>query len=353
MSLIAEYQAFTQWWGEGLYKGLPAKLRKLFSTELPCLTLHMLPEQRIETLWKQDGKREDRGTFPLQQLASISEDLIPAKMRDKSYQVALRLNEEQVLHLQHHFPEAVKDNLHQVVGYQLDRLTPFNVENAWFDVKLAKHDKQRQEVLADIYISPRYVVDQVSRELTESGLKPVQQVLTKNKDIQLRLLENRAEETIQSQSWSKIPLYFLLFALIASLLAPIAYKYRRVGQLDTALADLRRSSAEQLAVRDKLMVAEDALAFVEAKRKSSPVALDVVEKLSSGLPAHTWLERLSIRGNVLEIRGESAKALTLIDQLENAPEFAKVRFKSPVTRNKDNGRDRFHIEATLEAEHVE
>jgi general secretion pathway protein L len=65
------------------------------------------------------------------------------------------------------------------------------------------------------------------------------------------------------------------------------------------------------------------------------------------------LERLGIQGGKLEIRGESAKALTLIDSLEEAPEFADVRFKSPVTRNKDNGRDRFHIEASLEVSNAE
>ena len=67
----------------------------------------------------------------------------------------------------------------------------------------------------------------------------------------------------------------------------------------------------------------------------------------------TWLERLSLDGKQLEIRGESGKALTLIDLLEESDEFSNVRFKSPVTRNKDNGNDRFHIEATLEVAHVE
>ena len=52
-----------------------------------------------------------------------------------------------------------------------------------------------------------------------------------------------------------------------SLLVPLAYKYRRVDQIETALAEVRKSSAEQLAVRDKLLEAEDALKFIAEKRK--------------------------------------------------------------------------------------
>jgi general secretion pathway protein L len=168
-------------------------------------------------------------------------------------------------------------------------------------------------------------------------------------DINLVVRDN----AVRQQGWSKIPLYFFLGTLALALLVPLGYKYRRVDQIDTALAEVRSSSTEQLSIREKLVEAEDALIFIEAKRKTSPVALDIVETLSAAIPEHTWLERLGIQGGKLEIRGESGKALSLIDTLEEAPEFSNVRFKSPVTRNKDNGRDRFNIEATLEVPHAE
>lgn len=340
-----------RWWGEGLFKGLPDAARKLFSSDLPHLLLRMLPDGQVEAIWRQDGKQQPRGTFSLRQREDIPGELVPARMQNKPYRVDLCLQEGQVLHLQHHFPEAVRDNLRQVVGYQLDRLTPFSMDNAWFDVKMAGHDRERKEILADIYVTPRHTVDAISRQLGVLGVGEIQRVsLSGANDINLMAY---AAEAQPSQGWSKVPLYFFLGALALSILGPWAYKQRRVDQIDTALTDLRRSSAEQLAIRDKLMVAEEALQFIEEKRKSSPVALDVVEKLSADIPEHTWLERLSMADGKLEIRGESAKALSLIDMLEEAPDFSDVRFKSPLTRNKDNGNDRFHIEATLEVDHAE
>lgn len=351
MAFIQTFQTFMRWWGEGLYDGLPNPVRKLFHSELPRLVLQMQDAHLAEAVWVQDGKQQSCGRFSLQDGGQQLADLIPSRARGKPWQLELRLAKGQVLHLQHHFPEAVKDNLQQVLGYQLDRLTPFTAESACFDARVAQHDKQRKEILADIYLIPKHVVERINRQLQEHGGESVQRLSVADAHPDINLAARQDGQ--QTQGWSLVPLYFFLGALVLSLLVPLAYKYRRVDQIETALAEVRKSSAEQLAVRDKLLEAEDALKFIAEKRKSSPVALDVVEKLSAAIPEHTWLERLEMQGGKLEVRGESGKALTLIDTLEEAPEFADVRFKSPVNRNKDNGRDRFHIEATVEVPHAE
>ncbi|MBU0655668.1 MAG: PilN domain-containing protein [Gammaproteobacteria bacterium] len=351
MSLIAKFQAFMRWWGEGLSASLPDGLRKLFRSDPPRLVLHMQDGQQGSVLWEQDGKQQERGNFLLTDTDASLTDFVPSRAAGKPYQVELRLGQGQVLQMQRHFPEAVKDNLRQVVGYQLDRLTPFTTENALFDAQILRHDKTRKEVLADIYVAPRHVVDRLVRQMTDAGIDGVDVISVGETAGKVRL--GREQDAAATRGWSMIPLYLFIGALALSLLAPLGYKFRRLEQVETALAEVRKSSAEQMTVRDKLMEAEDALHFLEEKRRTSPVALDVVEKLSTDIPDHTWLERLSLDGRMLEIRGESGKALNLIDILEEAPEFADVRFKSPVTRNKDNGRDRFHIEATVEVAHAE
>lgn len=344
-----QLHTFLHWWGEGLYAGLPVKIRKLFQSSLPNLILQLHDGNRLEVVWQQDGKLLPRGVFSLQDMRLFLADVLPKPAQHKPYKVMLRLGKNQVLQLQHYFPEAVKDNLRQVVSYQLDRLTPFTTDNALFDARLTKHDKLRKEICADIYVTPKLLVEKLSQQLQEAGIKQIQQVSVVDvPDINLLQL---ASTGIQSRG-SKVAIYFVISALLIALLAPLAYQWRKLDKINAALAELRHSSTEQMAMRDKLLEAGDALKFLEEKRKTSPVALDVVEKLSSLIPEHTWLDQLTIDGKTLEISGESGKALSLIDVLENAPEFANVRFKSPVVRNKDNGRDRFQIEATLETPHA-
>lgn len=345
-------QPFLHWWGEGLYTGLPAIGRHLFRASAPTLILQMRDANHVEVLWQQEGKITERGVFSLQDTNLLLEELLPPKFRKKPYQVMLRLRKPQVLYLQHHFPEVVKDNIRQVVGYQLDRLTPFTADNAFYDAKIATHDKVRKEVLADIYVTPRRLVDLLISKTKEAGIKDIHAISVIGAENDINLLRSAVDKAVVNTA-SPIPLYVFLAALAIALLAPMAYQWWRLQQLEENLSQLRQTSSQQINIRDKLLEAGDALKFLEEKRRTSPVALDVVEKLSSTIPDHTWLERLSVVGKTLEIRGESGRALTLIDLLEETPEFANVRFKSPVTRNKDNGRDRFHIEATVETNHAQ
>lgn len=351
MSLIPKFQIFIRWWGEGLYNGLPNAARKLFRAALPRLVLYTHDGRSVDVQWLQDGKSQMRGQFVLPDGNTQYSDLLPNLAQGKPYEVELCLGKSQVLALQHHFPEAVKENLQQVLSYQLDRLTPFTADSALFDARVAQHDKGRKEILADIFVVPKHVVERFNRLLADIGVNAIRVVSVAGADKGINLAAR--QDSQQTQGWSRIPLYAFLGALVLSLAVPLGYKHRRVDQIETALAEVRSNSAEQLAIREKLVAAEEALTFIESKRKTSPMALDVVETLSNLIPEHTWLERLEMQGGKLEIRGESGMALSLIDTLEDAAEFAEVRFKSPVTRNKNNGRDRFHIEATLEVPHAE
>ena len=350
MLLLAKFQTFLQWWGEGLSQSLPEPLRKLFRATAPSVVFQMQGEQYANVFWYEDGKAQSRGQFYFGGMNVPLGQLLPKVAKQKKYSVDLQLGQTQALHLQKAFPEAARDNLRQVVAYQLDRLTPFSTDNAYYDVRLAQYDKPRKEVIADIHVSPQHVVDKLVRQLKEAGFEQVDVVSVADGAGQINLFRQQANT--KNQTWSRLPLYFALSMLALALLAPLGYKLRRAEQIEDALKTLRRDSAEQLAVRDQLSLAQEALQFLEDKRKTSPVALDIVEKLSVSIPIDTWLERLSLEGKNLEIRGESAKVLSLIDTLEEAPEFSNVRFKSPVTRNKENGRDRFHIEAKVEVAHA-
>ncbi|WP_308874245.1 hypothetical protein [Thiothrix subterranea] len=176
MALIPTFQTFIRWWGEGLYNGLPNAARKLFRTALPRLVLHTHDGHSVDVQWSQDGKSQMRGQFALQGGNTQHSDLLPAAANGKPYEVELCLGKSQVLALQHHFPEAVKENLQQVLSYQLDRLTPFTADSALFDARVAQHDKGRKEILADIFVVPKHVVERFNRLLADIGVEPVRVV---------------------------------------------------------------------------------------------------------------------------------------------------------------------------------
>lgn len=327
--------------------GLPESLRQLFRSEQPRLMLQLVSDQRLAVYWRQDGKQKSCGEYDLAQGAFDFQRVVKKCARSKKYLLELALDKRQALHLQHNFPEAAQDNIKQVVSYQLDRLTPFSADAAYFDASVASRDKVKKEVLADIYVAPKTLVDKITARLSEVGIPNFDLVSAAQGAASLSHGRDAVSQST-SESWSRVPLYFFLGTLIISLAAPVAYKYRRVTQIETALTELKRDASGQLEVRDKLLAAEEALVFLQERRRTSPIALDVVERLSTEIPLHTWLERLELEGTQVQIRGESRKALTLIDTLEESDYFRRVSFKSPVTRSKSSGKDKFHIQAQVE-----
>ena len=333
------------WWGEGLYRGLPSSFRSLFRVSQPSLTLYMANE-RLALSWQQDGKRRECGEYVLDSAFDFAR-VAKKVARSRNYQLKLELDEKQALHLQHTFPEGVQDNIKQVVGYQLDRITPFSLDTAYFDAKVAKHDKANKMVVADIYVSPKTHIEQYLAKLRALGVPDINVISAIASPTQLtKGLSGTATTSAPASLW---PFYLFIMALIASLATPILYKERRLGQIDEAIARLQQKASAQIEVRDQLLAAEETLTFIGEKRKTAPVMLDVVEHLSAEIPPHTWVERLEINGNQVQIRGESEQALSLIDTLEISPYFGAVSFKSPVTRNPNSGKDKFHLQANVEA----
>lgn len=343
--IIEKLKHFMSWWGESLYRGLPSSLRSLFRVSQPSLTLYMANE-RLALSWQQDGKRRECGEYVLDSTFDFAR-IAKKVARSRNYQLKLELDEKQTLHLQHTFPEGVQDNIKQVVGYQLDRITPFSLDTAYFDAKVAKHDKANKMVVADIYVSPKTHIEQYLAKLRALGVPDINVISAIASPTQLtKGLSGTATTSAPASLW---PFYLFIMALIASLATPILYKERRLGQIDEAIARLQQKASAQIEVRDQLLAAEETLTFIGEKRKRAPVMLDVVEHLSAEIPPHTWVERLEINGNQVQIRGESEQALSLIDTLEISPYFEAVSFKSPVTRNPNSGKDKFHLQANVEA----
>ena len=345
-------QTFFTWWNHTLYKGIPKSLRKWVQIKQPHIILRIASANEVDVIWQQANTQSIRGHFLLNDAVKIDlSHFIPTAFRHKSYYVDLRLTQQQVLFLQKSYPESLKDNLAQAIRYQLDRLTPFKADEVYFDVHLNHHNRKDKKILSDIFVAPRQYIDTLIAQLRDKGIYQLDVISIADTSSPVSLTIDGLPDRHLHPKVSRKPWYFLSFSFGVFLLAPIVYQYILLSQVDTDIATLRASAAQQLLIQDKLYEAEQALAFLKEKRSNEPMFLDIVEILSKEIPSDTWLKRLDIKNNTLEIRGESEKALALIDLLEESTAFSNVRFNSPVALNKKNKRDKFYIQATLAVPH--
>ncbi|MEO1551033.1 MAG: PilN domain-containing protein [Pseudomonadota bacterium] len=133
-----------------------------------------------------------------------------------------------------------------------------------------------------------------------------------------------------------------LAALVAigSVLAQSVLLGREQTALDasvlSARATLASASAEQRILRTLV-----------ADKSASDLRLSLAGALANILPDTTWLERIEITQDTVEITGYAISAADTTTLVAQIPGLSDVRFSAPVTRDNTQQIERFRIAATL------
>jgi len=116
-------------------------------------------------------------------------------------------------------------------------------------------------------------------------------------------------------------------------------------QVDAAAHDARRVAAQ----RQQLQELVDGAAFLEAKRAEHASTVELWNELTRLLPDGTYLEKLSVEGNTLQLIGLSREASQLVSLLQDSPLWRKVNLTGVLQADGGAaGRDRFTLTAELQ-----
>jgi general secretion pathway protein L len=115
-----------------------------------------------------------------------------------------------------------------------------------------------------------------------------------------------------------------------------------VAALDQAINDrravIKRSTQPKSAVADR---------GIEAKKKNGPLAVVVLDELSSILPDDTYLTEFTLESGHLRISGVTTNAAELVPLLESSGDFTNAAFAAPTTRIAGGPTERFSIDAVV------
>jgi general secretion pathway protein L len=246
-------------------------------------------------------------------------------------------------------PAAVEGELRGALRHELDRLTPFALDDVAFDYRV--RERSGNALLVDVALVRRSVLDGVVAKLERIALRPTAATTedANGARLPLNVLPRRRRLRLPVARLSLRPTLGLGAALLfcAALYLPLA-RYERVLASQTATVEAARTEA--VAARARLTEQEAALASGEilAKRRRGyvpPVAL--LRELTTQVPEHTWVSRFTISRGDVSLQGESVAATELLQVLESTELLRDVRFQSPVSRGDESGKEQFTIVAKL------
>jgi general secretion pathway protein L len=252
----------------------------------------------------------------------------------------LRLPRGAVLSREVVLPLAAARDLPNVLGFEMDRLTPFAADEVYWGVSGVRPDRARAKLRLTLSIVPRAQAEALRSALAQCSLAP-SFIETGAGRIEL------ATPHAQPGQWRRWALPALCGVLaLACLITPFLRQQAALDQAAQAIAAATPDARAAQALRQQLATAAQGQAAIAQARHAGD-ALQVLATLTAALPDDTWLSDLTLKAGDLTFDGQSADAAQLIGVLSAVPGLRSPSFTAPVTRSTDGKADLFSLHATV------
>ncbi|TAN05028.1 MAG: fimbrial assembly protein [Rhodanobacteraceae bacterium] len=343
---------FLHWWGGELTAMLPRRLRAWVQRGPDVLWLSVNPTEL-------GARRVRTGAV----LATIAADL-PAEVQRVTFAKAcagtdpddrrllLVVTAQTVLHRRLVLPLAAAADPRKVVGYELDRQTPFKPDQLYYDVKLSKDPAPPGQVVLDLYAAPRAELDPMLERLAVIGAHPDAVDVQRGDgalagvDLLPPLRRPHRADKRQRVNWLLAAACIVLVVVI--LAQWLGNRRAALARMQDEVAAMRAQATQSEHLRARLVAAIAASKFLVKRKAGDPPPLQVVDELTRRLPANAWLDALTLDDTGgLDIKGEAAHAAALVDTLGGSGVFAEPRLQGVIQPDPATGKERFELVARV------
>ena len=247
-------------------------------------------------------------------------------------------------------PAATEENLQQVLGFEMDRLTPFRGDDVYFDHRVLARNVAVGQITVQIAVARRELVDGLVAKVRALGASV--QGVTLRDDLELDLLptEQRGErESARERVINRALAAAVVLLAIVALLFPVWQKRQAVLALHPVVAKAKtEAEATDAIARDLERQVADYNYLIAKKQAVYPVAA-FIEEVSRLFPDNTWVQQLDVKwaGKVREVQvsGETVSSSRLIELLEQSPILQNAAPRGSVVRGTVPGTERFVVSA--------
>lgn len=342
---------FWTWWTHALASWLPPRLRMLFGLAHERLLLRheggnlQLALERGDALaeiatvpWivRDEGGDED----PLASLlAARIADLPRWLLLPAGIGLRRRLG----------LPAAAGERLRDVVAFEIDRQTPFAASEVNFDARIVARRGDQLDV--ELVVVPRATLERATAALgpLAATLTGIDMAGDDGRSLGVDLLDG-ARRRRRVDPWRPWNWAFTAVAVIALAMAmwQMLGNRRAVADAFAAEVQARAQDARKVEAQKRQLVdLVEGMAFLQQTRAARPTMVEILDELSRRLPDSTYLEKLSVEDDQLQMIGQSSDASALVGQLEGSKLWRSPALTGALQPDPRTHRDRFTLSAQL------
>jgi len=340
-----------RWWTAQLLQCLPPGLRRFLRPRHRRLIVY--PGQAGFELWLE----HNGGLRPLPR--SVTGDplaAIPPRLRYRNAERCLLVPAAAVLYRRVRLPRAARGHAREVLSFEIDRYTPLGADEAYFDCCEIPGEDDDESFALDLHVVRRGVVDPWLSEMEAFGT-PATAVDVEAPGpcdgpvcgLGLDLLppQSRPPGSRATRAANLALSVLAVILAVAVVEYPLLQRMSLADRLEAEIAELRREAAGIEALRLELQEAQQSALEIRNRRRSRPLASDLLLDVTQRLPDSVWLESIALGSGRIDLYGQAESASPLINLLESSPWLREVSFRAPVTHNPQTTSEWFRIDARL------
>ncbi|MET0754819.1 MAG: PilN domain-containing protein [Pseudoxanthomonas sp.] len=338
---------FLRWWKQGLLSWLPLRWRVLFGLADNRLLFSQVGDQlRLQV---QDAQGLHEIAWLPSPLENAQLDAVLGNGAGKLPRWLL-LPAASALQRRLLLPAAAAERLRDVVGFEVDRQTPFTADGVRFDARVLGRRADGQ-LDTELVVVPRPRFDAAlaglgglagslaGADVGDAGGQPL--------GVNLLPLELRRRRRDAMRAWNWGLGGLALLVLVVAFWQVLENRRESADafarQVETRAIQARSVAAD----RQRLVDIVEGAAFLDRARAGRPTTVEILDELSRRLPDNTYLEKVGIEGDRLLLIGLSPEASALVARMEGsrlwrAPALSGALQPDPRTRL-----DRFSMTAEL------
>ncbi|MEQ9606047.1 MAG: PilN domain-containing protein [Kiloniellaceae bacterium] len=325
---------FFAWWFGELAALVPGFLRdRLSSGSAARLLIEIAPGGR--QLYRLRGRK----AHPLEPGEAQSLTKAPA---------VLALPRGDIVSRPTQLPLAAEENLREVVGFEMDRLTPFSRDDVYYACRLTGRDLKAKRLTVEVLLAPRLKVDTLVSGLKSEGfLVGAVDVASveAGRPLGVNLLPEAALPAPSKigRAVSAVLTAAALVLLFLALEIPLDRRADYAAALNEQVKTERARVAVLQRLQDEIAALRSHNTSLDGLKREGALVLPLLDQVTRLLPDDVWLNQLSLNEDRLDLAGFSPNSSALVTTFEQASRFTGTVFRAPVTQDPRLGLERFSL----------
>ncbi|MEE4133958.1 type II secretion system protein GspL [Pseudomonas viridiflava] len=246
-------------------------------------------------------------------------------------------------------PVAAARNLSTVVGYELDRFTPFDAGQLYFVARQESRNAGFIQVRLVAVLRKR--LDAILEECVALGLRPDSvDVGTPDERLSVDLLPAplRPQQSHSGHRLQRWLLWICAGLLLGTMLLWLNDRQQLLEEMQAEVKAQKAQVSEVQQLRQQLTNTRGAANYLLRRKAAQPPLSALLSELTACLPSDTWIDHLEISDSAeVAFAGQSAKASALIARVKDCRSLDNAQFQGVIQPDSKTGKDQYSLRAHL------